>query len=304
MTITAVLGEIGSGKSLRLLAYACEMANNKQKKLVLNFAVDLKALREYCVLMGYGWMCWLIDTNQILCLQLANYNQLLQIFSRPSTVVVVDEAQIFFNSRSYRNTPLDVLADLCLSRHDGIDVIWCAQVFEHVDAQFRQLTQYFIHSFGISKYDRELRNERLLIKCYFFFKGASYQLWLDDLKARRPSLRGFIRTYFMYAQKVNVAPVDDKDIKLFETFSSFNRLDKEKINNNSCHVYKFPFHQVSWNGVLPGGLDLFSIEKSLHISNEVEDIIITEEEEDTDKFKTRSSKKSKSSPSNQKLAWR
>lgn len=281
MTITGILGEIGSGKSLELLAYSCELANSKQKRLVFNFAVDLKALRKYASMMGYGWLGFLIDTNQVVCLQLSDHKQLLQIFSRKSTVVAVDEAQIFFNSRNFRNTPSNVLADLCLSRHDGVDVIWCAQVDTHVDVQFRQLTQYFIHANGMSKYDKTLRNERLLLKMYFYFRGSTYELWLGDLKARRLNIMGFIKTWFNYAKKIRIAPINEKDIQLFKAFSSFNRLDKI-TSEIQTPVYKFEFQQVSFNNVLADNTDNFELSPTLHVTKELHESIAVTPKQKTD----------------------
>jgi hypothetical protein len=259
MTITAILGEIGSGKSLKLLEHAAELANNKRKRLVLNFAIDMKAFRKWASMKNYGWLCYLIDSNQVVMLQLSNYQELCEIFSRPSTVVCVDEAQIFFNSRNFKGTPLNVLADLCLSRHDGVDVVWCAQVDTHVDIQFRQLTQYFIYSRGMTKYDKELRNEKLIAKFYFYYTGSTYELWCSDLKARRRNISGTLKTWLQYASKVEFSPLRKVDYQLFKCYSSFNRLDKitrettEKYIPLSIHE----FIQVSMNGILPDGADAF-----------------------------------------------
>ena len=259
MTITAILGEIGSGKSLKLLEYAAELSNNKHKRLVLNFAIDLKAFRKWASMKNYGWLCYLIDSNQVIVLQLSNYQELCKIFSYPSTVVCVDEAQIFFNSRNFKATPLNVLADLCLSRHDGVDVVWCAQVDTHVDVQFRQLTQFFIYSRGITKYDQELRNEKLIAKFYFFYTGTTYELWTGDLKARRKNISGTLKTWLQYANKVEFSPLRKVDYQLFKCYSSFNRLDK--ISRAADDVYiprsRHEFIQVSMNGSLPDKSDLF-----------------------------------------------
>lgn len=259
MTITAILGEIGSGKSLKLLEYAAELANNKRKKLVLNFAIDLKAFRIWASMKNYGWLCYLIDTKQVVQLQLSSYAELCEIFSRPSTVVCVDEAQIFFNSRNFKGTPLNVLADLCLSRHDAIDVIWCAQVDSHVDIQFRQLTQFFIYSRGMTKYDKELRNERLIAKIYFHFTGTTYELWQQDLKARRNNISGNLKTWLQYASRVEASPLRAVDRQLFKCYSSFNRLDK--ISREKAEVYIpcsiHEFVQVSMNDALPSHSDSF-----------------------------------------------
>lgn len=126
-------------------------------------------------------------------------------------------------------------------------VVWCAQVDDHVDKQFRELTQFFIHAQGISRYDKILKNDRLINKVYFHFTGPTYQMWLADLSARRGNIRGFLKTWFSYARRVEIAPIMPIDIQLFKCFSSFNRLDRETLNDEKpIHKFKIIYQEVNF----------------------------------------------------------
>ena len=79
MTITAIFGAIGSGKSWLQLQYALRQCQRKKRRLVSNFFLDLDALYDYCCFMNYTWFVENnIDNNGIIYI---NSNQ----FFKPNT---------------------------------------------------------------------------------------------------------------------------------------------------------------------------------------------------------------------------
>jgi hypothetical protein len=199
MTIIGIMGAIGSGKSHSQLKYGLDYANKREKQLVTNFPLNVKEIYKYaclpCFADGFlggirlelakldymlkwhwakvrgkelprkkykpllpwikvmmergGGISWIINPEN------------LQALMIPESVILLDEAGIFLNSREFAKTPKELLADLAQSRKDGCDLIYCAQFDEQVDKQMRLLTQYFWHCTGFSLWDKKLRRPSL-----------------------------------------------------------------------------------------------------------------------------------------------
>lgn len=225
MGLTAVLGAMRSGKSLQLLAHGCWASNMRRANLVTNFALDLRELRRYAGMKKYGWLGHIIDLGRVKCIPCKSVNDLTEIFLYENSVILVDEAGIFFGSRDWTKIPKDVLADLCQIGKGGKDVIWCSQFDEQVDKSFRMLSTDYIYCRGLTMWDRYMKRDRLTFKRYYYFQPEAFSQWWEDKKARRDGIQGALRTAFMYAKKVEWGTVTAADIQLFKCFSSFSRLD-------------------------------------------------------------------------------
>ncbi len=228
MTITGIAGKIGSGKSLKQLDYALQQCNRKHKLLVTNFHLNIPAVRKYCVMKGYHWAAWMVAEGLVTVID--TLNNLEALLTYPNSIACLDEAGIFLNAREFAKTPKKLLMDLCQSRKDGIDLIWAAQFDTQVDKQFRQLTQYWIHAAGASVYDRKLKGPRLVWKTYYYFDGESYDMWLDDKKARS----SYFRTRFIYAYSTQGGFLNRFDKQLFKCFDSFARLEQQEQFSRSA----------------------------------------------------------------------
>lgn len=218
MTITGICGEIGSGKSLYQLGFALEQCNQKHKKLVCNFPINLHALKLYAVAAKMPYLIWMADNNQVACIP--SLNSLTELFIYPDSIVCLDEAGIFLNSREFSKTPKSLLSDMAQSRKAGIDLVYASQFDDQVDRQFRLLTQYFVHCDALTKYDKTTRRPRLHWKYYSHFKASAYWRWTTDNKARCSA----IRTY-MAAFQTTWGFLTKADKLLFNVFDSFSRLD-------------------------------------------------------------------------------
>lgn len=220
MTITGICGDIGSGKSVYQLDYALRQCNQKHKKLVCNFSIDLHALKVFAYEAKLPYLIWMADNNQIATIP--SLNSLTELFTYPDSVVCLDEAGIFLNAREFSKTPKGLLSDLAQSRKSAIDLVYAAQFDDQVDRQFRLLTQYFVHCDSLTKYDPATRRPKLHWKYYSHFKAAAYWRWVGDYRARCSA----IRTY-MSAFETTWGFLTKSDKLLFNVFDSFSRLDSQ-----------------------------------------------------------------------------
>lgn len=230
--IFGIFGDIGSGKSWRQMYEGLRLANRFQKKLVTNFAVNTSALKKYAAQHKLWWVVWLCDNHQIAVIDAAN--ELGELFDCKNSVVLLDEAGIFLNSRDFAKTPKKLLMDLAQSRKDGNDLLYAAQFDSQVDKQMRLLTQWFTHCQGVAKTDRKTKRPHLYWKFYANFKGAQYNRWIADNKAQT----SFLRTWFM-ANHVEYGPFTKADASLFGVFDSFTRLEKQSASK-SRHAESIP----------------------------------------------------------------
>lgn len=239
MTITGISGAIGSGKSLKQLAYGLEQCNQKKRQLVTNFNLNILEVRRYSKMRKMGWLSYMCDRGLITIIDAAN--NLGEIMSRPNSIVLLDEAGIFLNSREFSKTPKKLLADLCQSRKDGIDLTWASQFDEQVDRQFRLLTQYWIHCSGWSKWDKQLNRPRLYLKNYHYFRAADFERWNHSARAKS----SYLKTRFAFAFQTETKFVNKHDKQLFNCFDSFTRLDKQAASARKASFDSFLYCQLT-----------------------------------------------------------
>lgn len=216
--IIGLSGAIGSGKSHTQLKVALEYCERKQKQLVCNFAVRPRAIYEYAKIMNYKWVQRLALRGSLIQI---NAPQQLEALLIPDSVVCLDEAGVFLNSRDFASTSRQLLADLAQSRKDGVDLVWASQFNEQVDRQFRMLTQYWIHCDSLAAYDRQTRRPKLIWKKIYWFTAWDYNYWVADPKARS----SHFKTRFSYSFKYEGGFLNRADRMLFKAFDSFSRLD-------------------------------------------------------------------------------
>lgn len=238
MTILGIVGAIGSGKSHTQLKLALDYCERKERQLVCNFNVDVSAILRYAKHKKFKWVEYLCKRGGI-C-QIHNPESLQALFI-PESVICLDEAQIFLNSRSFMSTSKSLIADLSQSRKDGCDLVYAAQVDNHVDKQFRELTQFWCHCMGLSIHDKKSKRSKLHWKKIYYFDASNYQEWLEDKRARSSHWR----TKFAYAFQYEGGFLSEADRILFDCFDSYSRLDGgSKFMNLSS------FNGTSQNGIL------------------------------------------------------
>ncbi len=273
--IHGIAGSIGSGKSHLQLKIALEMMNLKEKQLVTNFPLDREGLKEYAKFKKYNWL--------LKCLRYGGVTEMhapkkLEELFLPESIVCLDEAGIFLNSREFQKTSKTLLADLCQSRKFGTDLIWCSQFLEQVDNQFRMLTQYWTHAQSMTIYDKKSRRPKLWWKRYYWMDSASYYNWNSSSKTKMNHLR----TRFVFSYRYEGGFLNKADKMLFNCFDSFTRLDHVNSNARIETMYTCPLHIPNCRAVSNfGKFPLFQVNPDFSkLDPEYRDIYITEEEYD------------------------
>lgn len=222
--IIGISGDIGSGKSHTQLKEALNYCDRFEKNLVTNFPVNLEAMARYCHLKRLKYCQKMVSKGWVsmIASPFLKGKPCLEALFIPESVVCLDEAGIFLNSRQFSNTSQKLLADLCQSRKDGIDLIWASQFNDQVDRQFRLLTQYWVHCDGVTVYDKKLRRPKLHYKRIYWFKAADYNDWIEDRRART----SHFKTRFQFCCDYEGGFLNQSDRVLFDCFNSFARLDE------------------------------------------------------------------------------
>jgi Zonular occludens toxin (Zot) len=233
MSIIGLSGAIGSGKSHTQLKMALEHTDRKRKSLVLNFPVNLKHLYDYCRLKQQHWNQYMILKGGVSVIANPSHIESLLL---PESVVCLDEAGVFLNSREFATTSKALLADLAQSRKDGVDLIWAAQFNEQVDKQLRLLTQYWIHCDSVSGYDKELRRPKLIYKRIYSFNAWDYNEWINNPRARS----SHFKTRFTYSFAYEGGFLTPSDRMLFKAFNSFARLDSS-VSHSLSTLRRYDF---------------------------------------------------------------
>lgn len=131
------MGLPGSGKSL-LLSYIAHRAVNGKS---INFhGFNISSFKKYDHIFTNfpAEGCFKLDFDR---LGFDNYHDCLML---------IDEVQLFADSRNFKNFGDNLKFFFSMHRHDKIDIVMCSQSHSAVDARIRSLTHrlYYVDSLG------------------------------------------------------------------------------------------------------------------------------------------------------------
>lgn len=115
--ITIVFGGVGSGKT----AYLQRLAVKYHKKREVYANCDLA-------------FCHTFHTSSLG----------FRSFPRGS-LILIDEAGVEYNNRSFKSLPIQTIEYLKLHRHYGVDIVVVSQAYDDMDITFRRLADRFYH---------------------------------------------------------------------------------------------------------------------------------------------------------------
>lgn len=145
-------GTPGSGKSYHAAAdiyYRLKRNKTHHNRVIANFPINTS-----CGRFRY------VDNADLTCRYLFNYARLYHTIGiEGQTLVVIDEAQIIFNSRSWQSdgsTRMDWIKFFTQHRKLGFDFILIAQNDRMLDRQIRCLVEYEISHMKMGNYFRFL----------------------------------------------------------------------------------------------------------------------------------------------------
>lgn len=151
-----------------------------------------------------------------------SWKQLLQSYDKP-LVVAWDEVQNEFNSRDFKNFPVELLTILTQNRKgNGIQLLYTAQRWERVDKVFRELTAY-------------------AIQCNTIFGRLTtlkYYYWEDYVQLQQTSAVEF---------KMKIHPT--KRIKFIQTDDVRNNYDSYKMLESAKSKEYVDRNEVSINNL-------------------------------------------------------
>lgn len=179
-----IVGEFGSGKSLFAVEHCLALAERYRKAIVTNFSFDIPQLLRYCEMKGYTWIPKLVRWRRIIVHPCRSCAELDAALSYRNSIILIDEAGIFLNARSWSRVSQDFLSSLVQCRKDGNFLIFVCHFLEQVDKQLRENVQEFIECRALTIYDRRLKNDRILIRWRHHFKPRRYHQWIENMQAR------------------------------------------------------------------------------------------------------------------------
>lgn len=244
-----ILGEFGSGKSLWLLEKGLYLANRYRKGIICNFPINKNALRAYCRARGYRWVEYLSRQRRgIRYLPIVCAADMYKLLDVRSCVILLDEAGVFLNARSWSKVPEGFLGSLVQLRKDFNIFLLAAHYLEQVDKQVRENCQLFTLCRGVSVPGGN-GEPRLIFRHRFEFKPAKFHRWEENPQWRD----NFLRTFLAASRRVLFSPVFPVSFRLtiergvwvvpsalshlFNCFDSFSRLDRLK---KPLKYYQYP----------------------------------------------------------------
>ncbi len=143
-------GTPGSGKSYHAASDIYHRIKRKERnRVIANFPIAIQS-------KNFRYL----DNSELTVRRLVNYSRL---FHRPGvegqTLVIVDEAQVIFNSRSWQSdgsTRMDWIKFFTQHRKLGFDFILIAQNDRMIDRQIRCLVEYEVAHMKVGNYFRLL----------------------------------------------------------------------------------------------------------------------------------------------------
>jgi Zonular occludens toxin (Zot) len=225
MSVSCVYGLPGAGKSHFSLFYGLSLCEKFGKTLVTNYLLDLDKISHYCYLMGYFDFLNRLGKEGIVYISADTHAG--DFLSVRNSVIVLDEAGIYFPARGFKDTPKKLLADLCQVRHDASMLLCIAQAEKQIDIQIRNLSWEVFQCRGLSVYDKKLNNQKLIFKNIYRFDKDRYEVYMNDPKIRKNPLKSRL-----CSNKTWQGPLTCADLYLFSCFDSFGRLDQNQAHDD------------------------------------------------------------------------
>jgi zona occludens toxin (predicted ATPase) len=126
--INIVVGKPGTGKTYYLVAKAVKCLN-KGRNVYSNFFIDYEMLKA----KGF------LKKN---CGSLTFWHTALDLINIKEGVILMDECQIYFNSRSWKDLPESLQYKFQQHRKQGLDIWGAVQNLKRVEIVLRELTNW------------------------------------------------------------------------------------------------------------------------------------------------------------------
>lgn len=166
MPIDCVTGKIGAGKTYHVVSTFVVRALRDRRKIITN--IEGLQPRELSLVSGVP-MC---DIDIELLENKTEWEKLLKLpehdkeYTSPhlqrlkGCTCIIDEAQLIWFSRDFKNTSFEFIYFLTKSRHMDIDLVFVSQDIQNLDAAIRRLGNYFWHVYSKKTLGLKLYRDR------------------------------------------------------------------------------------------------------------------------------------------------
>jgi hypothetical protein len=215
--ITGILGDQGSGKSFATIKIALQYAEQIEFDLTFNFSVNLRAMYNYCLEMGYIWLLTRLRRGMI---RVRDSRDLIDFMDRPKTIYILDEAGVYLNSRKYQDIDPEFLHQLAQVRHDGKMLWWIAQYYDMSDKMLRNLSGAFIQCLSEVRFNKKLGNSELYWQKVYLYKARDYKIFLNRVNEKMTGIKFWINSRKLASfHWEGILSAQDK--MLFDIYQSF-----------------------------------------------------------------------------------
>lgn len=184
------VGPFGSGKSLRMIERALELCERFRLRLVTNFPLNHEALIAYANSRRFKFVssCLSVFTSWPRVIVSDGPESISRLLSIKSSAVVLDEAGIFLNARSWKSVSKDFLASMVQIRKDRIFFLVGCHFIEQVDRQLRDVVQLFVQCRSISRPNPD-GLDRMIVRWRHEFNYDNFHRWESNPQFRTNLLR-------------------------------------------------------------------------------------------------------------------
>lgn len=205
-----IFGAFGAGKSLFLLEKGIELACLDHLSIAASFRLNKAEIRKLADLYPskYSWLrccrfkdCLTID--DLLCVR--------------NSVILLDEAGVEIFSRSWKSRGKAELEGLFKLRQYNNVLIYTAQDWKQVDAQFRERTEICLWVLGF----QNRRKKKLISRLILQFDQSKFELFLSKIENKTKIIYPVVLAGFRFRFEF----MNKKLKEFFNCYSSFNDLE-------------------------------------------------------------------------------
>lgn len=223
MPFTAIYGLPGRGKSLLMLQHGLRIAEKYRLRLVTNFCLDPLNLAYYCKINNLFWLFENIPKGIVYYVSVnKNFAQFLQI---KNAVILLDEMGLYAPSAQSWTLPPEAFNAVANNRKRAQHIIYAAHYPTQVHSSIHQICSEILYAEGITIWDNELRNERLLFKDVHLFGISEFEVWFRDPKIRKNPIKVWVLATKHWKGIINAI-----DAQTFKVYDSFGLLEEEDLN--------------------------------------------------------------------------
>ena len=168
------------------------------------------------------------------------------------SLILIDEASVFFNNRNYKNLPMEVIDFLKHHGHYKVDIIFFSQSWDDVDITIRRLTVRLFYTFRIGPWLNVARK----VKCFVhidkekkqIMDGYGFMSILNTLIFNKPIKTMFMPKYWNMFDSYNTKPLPQLKLITTTPYEGAGYLSiVKRLPNTLKRIYRRIHPKISTN---------------------------------------------------------